>query len=132
MCPVTGFSRVPCKNCAAPALSAHTCRLSLLLHNLRISQFQESLLESRAKVSGALCDERESFVCMFGLVCVRDVWRGALGEHVWGRHGGDGPVEGYPNRAQNSPQAAPNIEEQLWPLLVTPWISHTVNIDFSH
>lgn len=34
-------------------------------------------------------------------------------------HSLHGPSEGYPNRPQYFPQAAPSVEEQLWPLLVT-------------
>lgn len=84
------------------------------------------------KVSNALCYS-SVLPCVFNCVClyVCEVWENKKQEHVWDTNGTEGPSEGYPDAPEFS-RAAPSMEEQLWPLLVTPWISHTVNIDFSH
>lgn len=98
--------------------------------------YSNSQFQSRVKVDNALYSHRVfdwvfdcSFLC---LSLDSDRRKRKKQDFVWDTKEPEGPTQGYPNRPQNSPKAAPNIEEQLWPLLVTLWISHTVSIDFSH
>lgn len=55
--------------------------------------------------------------------------------HMWGPHRNHNHLWGKWSQRRGTeiaPRTDPNMKEQLWPLLVTPWIAHTVNIDFSH
>lgn len=103
------------------------------------SQFRQRLSESRLKVTQALygsslhlCERRLTATSRVSLA-------GSDGGEKQGRREPQGETparqrvrrRGTPTRPPRiPPRAAPSAEEQLWPLLVTVWISRAVGIDF--
>lgn len=101
------------------------------------SQFRQRLLESRLKVTLALYGSSLHlwpFDCDFLCLSCGFRRRGkGRRQELWGETPARQRVRrrGTPTRPPRiPPRAAPSAEEQLWPLLVTVWISRAVGIDF--
>ena len=134
--PINWLNPAQCIMMSNRAPPAHTCalhpppRLALAPRSLIYSNSlsQPLFLESGAKVSKALCDSGVH-PCVFISVCVHvcDVWK--RGEKkkkkcVWGISGAEGPVEGDPDRPQNSPEQHPAWRNN-YGLCWSPRGSHT-------